>query len=54
MDKIKKDIMIRGLQNEVWMKFRKICKSQDMTANYGVKRLIRNYVKEHEAEKCEP
>ena len=50
MDKIKKDIMIRGLQNSIWMKFRQFCKDDDMTANYAVKRLIRNAVKEYEAE----
>ena len=52
-NKIKKDIMIRGLQNEIWMKFRELCKEHDQTANYGVKRLIRKYVKEREeAESC--
>ena len=53
MDKIKKDIMIRGLQNSVWMRFRALCKKDDMSANYRVKTLIRNYVKEHvEEESC--
>jgi len=52
-DRIKKDIMIRGLLDETWMKFRGYCKIDDMTANYGVKRLIRKYVKEREeAESC--
>jgi len=52
-DRIKKDIMIRGLQNGIWMKFRELCKEHDQTANYGVKRLIRKYVKEREeAESC--
>jgi len=51
MDKIKKDIMIRGLWNSVWQKFKVICKENDPpTANYGVKRLIRNAVLQYEAE----
>jgi len=52
-DRIKSDIMIRGLLKETWMKYRQFCKDDDMTANYGVKRLIRKYVKEREeAESC--
>ena len=51
MDKIKKDIMIRGLQNKIWMKFRALCKEQEYSANYGVKKLIREYVEKSGGEK---
>lgn len=45
------DIMIRGLLNPVWQKFRLICKNEGLpSANYGVHRLIKKAVKEHEAE----
>ena len=48
--KIKPDIMIRGLLNTVWQKFRKICKEEGNSANDGVKHLIRDTVKHYEAE----
>jgi len=45
------DIMIRGLLNPVWQKFRIICKEEGLpSANYGVHRLIKKAVREHEAE----
>jgi len=44
-------IMIRGLQNKIWMKFRALCKEQEYSANYGVKKLIREYVEKSGGEK---
>ena len=45
------DIMIRGLSNPVWQKFRIICKEEGLpSANYGVHRLIKKTVKQYEAE----
>ena len=47
----KKPIVIRKIDNSIWQKFKVICKENDPpTANYGVKRLIRNAVKQYEAE----
>ena len=49
--KIKPDIMIRGLLNTVWQKFRIICKEEGLpSANYGVQKLIKKAVKQYEAE----
>ena len=45
------DIMIRGLVNPVWQKFRIICKEEGLpSANYGVHRLIKHAVAEYEVE----
>ena len=45
------DIMIRGLKNTIWQKFRKICKKKELpSANYGVHRIIKNAVKQYEKE----
>jgi len=49
--KIKKDIMIRGLWDPIWQKFKIICKQNNPpTANHGVKHLIRKTVKQYEKE----
>ena len=45
------DIMIRGLVNTVWQKFRVICRNEGLpSANYGIHRLIKKAVSEYEAE----
>ena len=50
-NKIKGDILIRGLLRATWQKFKIICKNEGLpSANYGVHRLIKHTVAEYEAE----
>ena len=45
----KKPIVIRKIRDEVWQKFRDICKEKKIkSANRGVIKLIEDYVKKYE------
>jgi len=49
----KKPIIIRRIRDEVWQKFRVICKKQNIkSANRGVIKLIEDYVSQHESGEC--